>query len=159
MFFRDDEEILPPNDFGLNTGTRDTNRVSAHDEDEGSEFRYLERIRKFEEDGKPLPHLRHAALWFVHNVVAHPLLALSPSEPAVEFHELTSHWLNHVAPARVSPRHTARILHAEMPKVSKKPLWVLHNAISHVAIGVFPCKTTFDLHDWTARLMNVPGWM
>jgi hypothetical protein len=194
--------------------------------DEGARKRYVARIGKFIEDGRPLPRLRHHALWMLHNCVAHPLLAAAGTDVpllAVEFHELTSQWLNRqpyerrptpadffpsakpkaraasasstdrgVAPhefawagslGRVersgpgpveplcdvcflpedqhppSNRPRRRTLSVRPPKVRNGALWALHNVVAHLAIGLVPCKTTFDLHDWSARVMDVPGWV
>lgn len=126
----------------------------------GSQARYENRKRMFEADGLPLPRARHTALWLLHNCVAHPLLVLGdqPSEKACEFHELTSQWLNHT---ETMPYHkrTLRDLIYNVPKVENRRAWVLHNALSHLAIGLVPCKATFDLHDRTAEEMKVPGWV
>jgi len=133
----------------------------------GSRERYLDRIDLFKQDDRPMPRLRHHALWMLHNCVAHPLLAVTGrrvSSLAVEFHELTSLWLNHLGPRRWrSPpsgpdtyRHQTEF---RMPEVRKAGFWMLHNVIAHAAIGLVPCKTTFDAHDWTARLIDVPGWV
>lgn len=127
----------------------------------GAAARYAERIGKFEEDGRPLPRLRHHALWMLHNCVAHPLLAATGRNVptlAIKFHELTSLWLNHVG-AVVRPSGRRRVTSSPVPKVKKTGFWLLHNIVAHAAIGLLPCKATFDLHDWTARAMNVPGWV
>lgn len=114
-----------------------------------SEARFHERVKLFHADGAANPTLRHHALWFLHNCVAHPLLAVAPGQKSVQFHDLTSAWLNHVEKVRPSA----------IPRVTNKGLWVLHNAVSHIAIGLVPCKRTFEVHDWTAKLMQVPGWV
>src|SRR5271155_441736 len=64
----------------------------------GAQQRYVDRIRLFAEDGRGMPRLRHHAFWMLHNCVAHPLLAIGRprrSTVTTEFHEITSHWLNH----------------------------------------------------------------
>ena len=127
----------------------------------GAAARYTERIGRFERDGRPLPRLRHHGLWMLHNCVAHPFLAAAGQHVpplAIEFHELTSLWLNHVdAVVRPSGRH--RVISSPVPEVKKTGLWMLHNIVAHAAIGLLPCKATFGLHDWSARAMNVPGWV
>jgi len=125
------------------------------------------RIGKFEKDGRPVPRLRHHALWLLHNCVAHPLLAVmgkNVSPVAVEFHELTSQWLNHKTNPRwpSPPFEKARyryVVEFQMPEVKKTGFWVLHNVVAHTAIGLLPCRATFDLHDWTAKKMEVPHWV
>lgn len=123
---------------------------------EGAQERFNIRRRYFRNDKKPHPELRHAALWFLHNCVAHPILAVRPGMLAAEFHELTSQWLQHRAWDAGNRR-----LHVHKPEVTpaKRAAWVLHNLVAHVAIGLVPCKATFDFHDKTATAMNVDGWV
>lgn len=118
--------------------------------DEDSESRYYNRIRSFQRDGKPYPQLRHHALWLLHNCVAHPVLAIWPTRGAVEFHQLTSNWLNHRPEAIGLP---------QLPEVRKRRAWVVHNLVAHLLIGLIPCRHTFQWHDQTAREMEVPGWV
>jgi hypothetical protein len=54
----------------------------------------FEEAAEFDEKTFPSPWLKHQALWWLHNLVAHPILAFSPTRKAVEIHELTSRWLN-----------------------------------------------------------------
>lgn len=122
----------------------------------GSEFRYLERVMKFKADGARFPRTRHFGYWLLHNVFVHPLLGLFPNEKTVHLHELASAWLNHEDDSFLLAR---RMLRTPVPKVTKRGMWVLHNVLAHAAIGVLPCKATFELHDWTARLMDVPEWV
>jgi len=117
--------------------------------------RYRARIKKFVQDKRPYPRLRHHVLWLLHNCVAHPVLAVLPDHATVEFHELTSQWLNHREPNI----NQYRILHFKVPAIPDRALWFLHNAVAHVGIGLFPSKATFDFHDWSAEKMNVPGWV
>jgi hypothetical protein len=131
----------------------------------GSARRYVARRDLFNHDGDPLPRARHHILWILHNCVAHPLLAFGATQPAVEFHELTSQWLNAKPPAQgaVRPNRplptTTRVLQTRIPEVTKPFAWVLHNVVAHTAIGLAPCKATFAFHDWSAKKMNVPGWV
>jgi hypothetical protein len=32
--------------------------------------------------------------------------------------------------------------------------WLIHNCVAHFLIGVAPCKSTFDFHDWTSKKIN-----
>jgi len=32
--------------------------------------------------------------------------------------------------------------------------WLIHNCVVHPLIGFFPCKTTFDWHDYTSKRIN-----
>lgn len=41
-----------------------------------------------------LPKLTHAVWWFLHNAVAHPIIAIIPIKPAFEFHDYTSDKIN-----------------------------------------------------------------
>lgn len=52
--------------------------------EDGSEERY--HVRKAE-----VPWVRHAFWWWVHNAVAHPMIALFPKRFAFRFHDYTSH--------------------------------------------------------------------
>lgn len=142
----------------------------------GSRERYTERLQRFEKDGAPYPKLRHYALWLLHNCVSHPLLAIYPGSMAVEFHDLTSQWLNgettrdrhlmeepHRSEAKRRGMHLpmlhGRWLTVRMPKIQDRKAWVVHNALAHIAIGIFPCTATFSFHDRTADKMKVPGWV
>lgn len=127
--------------------------------DEGAMGRYLARIQKFVTDKRPHPRLRHHALWVLHNCVAHPILGLTASDPAIEFHELTSAWLNHVKPPVQSGSVTYRQLRATRPDIKHPGLWVFHNLFAHMAIGLCPTKFTFEMHDWSARVMEVESWV
>lgn len=132
------------------------NRI-PHDEDEGSQFRYMERVMAFKADGAPWPRLRHFAFWVAHNAVAHPLLGLFPGVATVQLHEVTSSWLSHDEAFEAA----RRVLHAKghVPKVTKKGPWLFHNLVAHPLIAFLPCKATFSLHDWSAHRMGVPGWI
>jgi hypothetical protein len=52
--------------------------------EDGSEDRYAERR-------KQVPWLSHTIWWFVHNAIAHPLIAVLPIRPLFRFHDWTSH--------------------------------------------------------------------
>lgn len=117
-----------------------------------SEERYKERLFYFLKDKKALPRLRHYLLWLLHNCIAHPILALCVSSYTIEFHELTSQWLNHTG-VRIN------FLRIMAPKISNKFSWFMHNFIAHIAIGLFPFKPIFKFHDKTAKWMNVSGWV
>jgi len=124
---------------------------------EGAHERFNIRRRYFRNDKKKYPELRHAAFWLLHNCVAHPILAVSPSEPAVGFHALTSAWLAHEFQGRSGEQR----LFLSLPKIpsEKRRAWVFHNLVAHMAIGLVPCKATFDFHDKTAQAMDVPDWV
>jgi hypothetical protein len=32
--------------------------------------------------------------------------------------------------------------------------WFVHNCVAHPLIGLAPCKSTFNLHDWTSKKIN-----
>lgn len=124
---------------------------------EGSLERFNIRRRYFQNDKRPYPELRHAALWFLHNCVAHPILAASPTVMAAEFHELTSQWLRH--DEWNAGKRTLRIRVPPDVPPERRAAWVLHNVVAHCAIGLVPCKATFDFHDKTAKAMDVEGWV
>jgi len=48
----------------------------------------------------------------------------------------------------------------EVFKQKEEPLykhyiwWLIHNCVAHPLIGIFPCKSTFDFHDWTSIKIN-----
>ncbi len=129
----------------------------------GSEFRYHRRKQFFRADKQKRPLLRHDALWLLHNCVAHPILAISQRPGALEFHELTSQWLNHMPHTSQGGRPEGhffkRIVQTVEPKIKDKLAWVVHNAIVHPLIGFFPTKWAFELHDKSAEKMGVPGWV
>jgi len=135
---------------------------AGHRTDDGAKKRYDDRLQLFVSRGGHVPRLRHHLLWMLHNCVAHPLLTV-PTHTAVEFHELTSQWLNaktHVVGGSVRHgRGEWRLLRYSMPKVERTVAWAIHNLVAHTMIGLAPCKPTFKFHDWTARLMDVPGWV
>lgn len=116
----------------------------------GAADRYTARIGLFERDGRPRPRLRHAALWLLHNCVAHPLLAVAPGIVTRDLHDLSSDWLNH----QFSNGATAPV-----PKPGDRAWWFLHNAVAHPLIGVLPSKWTFAFHDESARRMKTRGWV
>ena len=123
---------------------------------ERSEDRYEARRKLFEGDGRPYPRLRHYGFWWLHNCVVHPLLGLFPSNATVQFHALSSAWLNHIeGPFLVAKE----MLGMKVPEIGNRRMWVWHNLISHVLIGIVPCSRTFAGHDETAKKMNVPGWV
>ena len=41
-----------------------------------------------------------------------------------------------------------------LPNVRHHAWWVLHNALSHPLIGLWPSKKTIWLHDWTSQRLN-----
>jgi hypothetical protein len=136
----------------------------------GSLERYQDRLKAFRDDLQPYPRLRHQVLWLVHNCIAHPILAVYPKIAAVEFHDLTSQWLNQTPVTTVMRPPTSRKAHdyngihtrkifAMMPWVDNKRAWFFHNAVVHPLIGLLPCKWTFAYHDRTAEKMKVHGWV
>ncbi len=132
---------------------RHTNGTTQPPETTSAE-RYVMRQKRFRLDGRPHPGLRHHVAWLAHNLVAHPLLAIAPNRATAELHELTSQWLN-------NPWQSGRvrIIERTAPEINNRATWVLHNLVAHVAIGTVPCKATFAFHDWTAKIMKVPGWV
>lgn len=114
-------------------------------------LRYQKRRRKFSEDGKKFPRLRHDTLWILHNCIVHPMLAISPTEKVVDLHQLTSKWLNKMYRVTLSG--------VMVPKIPNRKAWVKHNLFAHLAIGFVPCEKTFAYHDETAKEMNVPYWV
>jgi len=121
----------------------------------GAAGRYEVRKKWFQNDGEPNPKLRHQAFWFIHNCVAHPMLGLFPNRQAVQFHSLTSSWLNK---ERVEISDSDRYP-IQAPKIPNKKAWILHNVVAHVAIGLWPSEWTFRFHDESAEKMKVPGWV
>ncbi len=122
----------------------------------GSEKRYAKRIDLFTRSRLAHPHLAHHAHWLLHNCVVHPAVGVLPCQETVELHGLSSAWLSRI-PGWVG------VDEAEMPVIPSGPkaraYWLLHNVVAHVAIGLAPCGPTFTFHDWTAKKMNVEGWV
>ncbi len=125
--------------------------------DSGSEQRYTNRIPLFTADGEPHPRLRHYTHWFVHNCIVHPLLGVIPNERTAELHQLSSNWLNR----KRSFQDFGRVERQGPPKIpeGKRAWWLLHNVAAHVAIGLCPTRPTFAFHDWSAKKMDIPGWV
>jgi hypothetical protein len=155
------EDLGPDRNLGIEAGLGlDTGKG-------GAAKRYKARIPKFVEDGRPLPKLRHHALWLLHNLVAHPLLAVLPNARIVAFHERTSAWLNHQEkavshqPSANSPGGESKLASraARRPEIRHRTSWIFHNLVAHLAIGLFPCAASFRIHDWSAKKMAVPGWV
>lgn len=117
-----------------------------------SELRYKRRVALWSEAGsisrRVAGALVHRGWWWVHNLVAHPLLALWPGRTAVALHDWTSRGLNR------DPTLAA----SDVPQISERLWWWVHNLVAHPAIAVVPCAATFRWHDATARRMRVPGW-
>ena len=40
------------------------------------------------------------------------------------------------------------------PYVTHRFWWVIHNCVAHSALGIWPCHSTFQFHDWTSRKLN-----
>lgn len=117
----------------------------------GSHGRYeVRRARWRSQDGVPRPlwRVRHAAWWWLHNLVVHPLLGLLPVAVVVRLHDWSSGRL-----ARSLPPESP------LPRIPSRWWWLVHNVGAHIAIGVWPCAVTFRWHDLTAKRMGVPGWV
>ncbi len=93
--------------------------------------------------------LAHRGWWLLHNLVAHPLLAVWPGRAAVALHDWTSRGLNRDPTLEDSPA----------PQVRERLWWVVHNLVAHPMIALAPCAATFRWHDATARRMHVRGWV
>lgn len=57
-----------------------------------SQERFHQRVEKYR--AKDAPLFLHHWWWFVHNVVAHPLIGVAPSKPTFQFHDFTSRKIN-----------------------------------------------------------------
>lgn len=98
-----------------------------------------------------VPGLRHRVWWTLHNVVAHPVIGVSPTRTAIRFHDWTAHHLNQRTRYFTSPE-------PEIPTGNERA-WRWHNIVGHVLIGLFPCEATFRFHDRTSEAMNIPDWV
>ncbi len=128
----------------------------------GAEQRFHARIPLFVKDGRPNPRLRHHTHWLIHNCIVHPLLGVIPNQRTAELHSLSSNWLNHRAGDwKQRLRGGAYQTFSPIPQIpeGKRGWWLLHNVVAHMAIGLCPTKPAFDLHDWSAEKMDVPGWL
>lgn len=78
----------------------DPKRLAENPDLASSYGRYLERTEHFVErrleNGRMtvLPALTHRLWWFVHNAIAHPLIAIAPVKPLFDFHDYTSDKIN-----------------------------------------------------------------
>jgi hypothetical protein len=119
----------------------------------GAAGRYRQRIALWTDARTGLAgltaRLRHHGWWLLHNLVAHPLLAVLPARPAVALHDWTSRRLN----------RDPTLERSGTPRVERRLWWILHNLVAHPAIGLAPCATTFRWHDASARRMRVAGWI
>ena len=61
-------------------------------DEDGSEERFRERPVLWEESRHGA--LYHYAWWIVHNLIAHPLIAVLPLRPLFRFHDWTSHHMH-----------------------------------------------------------------
>jgi hypothetical protein len=113
--------------------------------------RYAHRRRVWRDSHRFLPGVRHHAWWLLHNCSAHPVLAVSPTNWAVWFHDWTSQHLN----------QRRRFIPSSLPEIPEGRLhaWVFHNAVCHVAIGLVPIGPVFRFHDRTAETMGVEDWL
>ena len=119
-----------------------------------SKERYVKRVQRFVDDAddeEKYPKLTHHLLWLIHNCIAHPMLGLFPGYYTVQFHNLTSNWLNLT--------YSNSLKRTIIPKIPNKGRWIWHNVVSHMLIGLVPCKFTFQYHDRTAEKLGVPGWV
>lgn len=119
-----------------------------------SNERYHVRIQRFIDSGSKHPKLSHHFFWLLHNCVAHPILGFYVSQSAIEFHQITSNWLN----SRPINQNLSFIIWPMMND-NQKRWWAIHNFIAHFLIGLFPCSWTFKFHDWTAEKMDIQGWV
>lgn len=137
-------------------------KTGIRPDDGPCERRFKHRVSTFKEIEKSYPRLKHRFYWLLHNCVAHPALGILPNWKAIEFHQLTSIWLNSHLPPRHSkwkaPHNYETILIFTKLDIKDKAKWMLHNCVAHVAIGLFPCRPTFKFHDWSAKYMDVEGW-
>lgn len=132
-----------------------------------SEERYSFRLLHFKLDKNKFHRLRHYFYWLVHNCFSHLLLGLFPNNKTFEIHELTSQWLNQRAiisvptytPKTGVSKRLERLLIFKQPLIQNRIWWLVHNSIVHMLIGVLPIRIMFKLHDWSAKKMNVNGWV
>src|SRR4051812_2055104 len=74
-----------------------------------SEWRYGRRIPRHDSPAQ------HHVYWLLHNLVAHPLLGVLPTQRVVDFHELTSWWLNWPG----SAHNAGQVGKGEAPQIPK----------------------------------------
>lgn len=118
-----------------------------------SQGRYHQRIALWtagrERLARVAASLEHRAWWLLHNLVAHPLLAVVQRPRTVALHDWTSRRLN----------RDDGLAASTIPRPERRLWWILHNLVAHPAIGLVPCGITFRWHDITARRMRVAGWI
>jgi hypothetical protein len=61
-------------------------------EDEGSAERFEHRLKVFKE--RKMSIAVHNWWWFVHNVIAHPMIGIAPCKRTFAFHDWTSRKIN-----------------------------------------------------------------
>lgn len=148
----DTSTALAPADLARTVELPPTNAIRIPPE-RTSEGRYRLRVALWTGGRGGLARLvaraRHHGWWLLHNLVAHPLLALSAGKLAVALHDWTSRRLNRDDALEPSPP----------PVIERRFWWIVHNLATHPAIGLVPCATTFRWHDATARRMRVAGWV
>lgn len=113
--------------------------------------RYAHRRRAWQNKHRVLPGVRHHAWWLLHNCLSHPVLAVKPSPRAVWFHDWTSQHLN----------QRKKIIPSSLPDIpeGRRPAWLFHNLVCHLAIGLMPFDPVFRFHDETAESMGVEDWV
>jgi len=118
-----------------------------------AEGRYRRRVRHWTGHSRGLERLGerlgHHGWWLLHNLVAHPLLALAVNRGSLVLHDWSSQRLH---------RNTYEPVPSAAPVIERRFWWVVHNLFAHAAIGLVPCAATFRWHDATARRMQVAGW-
>ena len=95
-------------------------------------------------------YIKHSALWFFHNCIAHPILGIIPSKHTVKLHEWAS--------KKLANKSTENMVVPPVPVIKNYLAWLNHNVVAHIAIGLVPCDATFYYHDKTAKEMDIPGW-
>lgn len=114
----------------------------------GSRERYYYRQFKWTKKQVSLPLVRHHFWWLLHNCISHPLLVI-PNDFTIWFHDWTSQYLN-VRDIFYSSSH---------PVITDYKIWIYHNIVAHVLIGLFPFEIIFKHHDRTAEAMKVKDWL
>lgn len=115
-----------------------------------SYFRFKDRLKNYGDNNRSI--FNHYKWWFIHNVIAHPLLIFifnkSLTKQVVKLHDYTSDKLS-----------LGNSINSTYPEPQNKLWWIIHNLIIHPLIGIVPCKITFSWHDISARKMKTYGWM
>lgn len=95
--------------------------------------------------------------WWIHNCIIHPILGIYPKLWVCELHNASSIWLR--GKNLDYWQNLEEIEFTSVPVIKHRTWWLIHNCVSHPIIGLIPIGIFFWLHDFSAKKMQVKGWI